>query len=60
MSNLLGGHYSTQITALIMPLGQDLVILMQCMKYKWVLVAILEQKVHDLATNLKFFVQGAG
>ena len=46
--------------ALIMPLDRDLGILMQFIKYEWVFRAILEQKIPDLDTNLKFFVQGAG
>ena len=47
--------------ALIIPLERDLGILMQFMKYEWVLMAILEQKIPDLETNLNFFfVQGAG
>ena len=41
--------------ALIIPLERDLGILMQFMKYGWVLMAILEQKIPDLETNLKFF-----
>ena len=55
MSNLLERHYNTQIMALIIPLERDLGILMQFMKHEWVLMAILEQKIPDLETNLKFF-----
>ena len=43
-----------------MPLDRDQGILMQFMTHKWVLIAILEQKILDLATTLKFFVHGAG
>ena len=41
-----------------MQLDRDLGILMQFMTYKWVFMAILEQKILDLATTPKFFVQG--
>ena len=40
-----------------MPLDLDLGILMQFMTYKWVLMAILEQKIWQ---PLTLFVQGAG
>ena len=60
MPNLLESHYITQVMILIMPLDRDLDNLMQFMTYKWVLMAILEQKILDLTTTPKFFVQWAG
>ena len=43
-----------------MLLDRDLGILMQFMTHKWVLMAILELKILDLATTPDIFAQWAG